>query len=192
MKKNFIIASRKSRFVKAGMNAPSDYTLPRGEKQGQLRFSAALVNLKRKPRTFSPRKFIEKVKAQEIIDDGFLYIVESSKIPFEIKRVYTIIDANVELPRGYHAHRSTEQAVFCLRGGLRITLDNGLTRSRIELDSKKLGRGVIQRKMVWIEMDHFLPGTILLVLSSKEYDLKGYIRSYHQFVKEAKKASQAL
>lgn len=132
---------------------------------------------------------MEKVKAKEVKDDGLLYIIESSQVPFEIKRVYTIIDADTELPRGYHAHRDTEQAVFCLRGGLRITLDNGLSRSKIVLNQKNKGRGVIQRKMVWIEMDKFLPGTILLVLSSKEYDPKGYIRSYHQFIKEAKKSN---
>lgn len=132
---------------------------------------------------------MEKVKAKEVKDDGFLYIIESSQVPFEIKRVYTIIDADPSLPRGYHAHRDTEQAVFCLRGGLRITLDNGLNRSKIVLNQKNKGRGVIQQKMVWIEMDKFLPGTILLVLSSKEYDPAGYIRSYHQFIKEAKKSN---
>lgn len=134
---------------------------------------------------------MEKVKAKEVKDDGLLYIIESSRIPFEIKRVYTIMDADPNLPRGYHAHRDTEQAVFCLRGGLRIILDNGLKRSKITLNQKKPGQGVIQRRMVWIEMDKFLPGTILLVLSSKEYDPVGYIRSYHQFIKEVRKSNPA-
>ncbi len=128
----------------------------------------------------------DRLKMQKIIDDGEMYIIEAKKVGFPIKRVYCILDADTELPRGYHAHRATDQAVFCLKGGLRVTLDDGKTKTRVILDPSKPGRGVLQSKMVWVEMDRFKPGTILLILASEDYDPGDYIRSYHQFIKEVK------
>lgn len=129
---------------------------------------------------------VERVKMQKISDDGLLCIVEFSKVPFEVKRAYCILEADPELPRGYHAHRLTEQVIFCLKGGLRITLDNGKGKVKLVLNDKN-SRGVIQRKLTWIEMDRFQPGTSLLVLASRDYDPGDYIRTYHQFIKETKK-----
>ncbi len=135
------------------------------------------------------KKLLEHVKMQLIWDDSLLFITpHSSKIPFQIKRVYCILDALTHLPRGYHAHRSCEQALFCLKGGLRITLDDGETKTKVVLNQKKPGRGIIQRKMVWIQMDKFEPNTVLLILASEDYDPGDYIRSYPQFMKEVVKA----
>jgi hypothetical protein len=144
-----------------------------------------------KNKTNNADKILHRVKMHLIDDDGQLFITpHSSKIPFQIKRVYCIVDAATHLPRGYHAHKSCYQALFCLKGGLRITLDDGKRKMRVMLDQKKPGRGVLQNKMIWIEMDKFQPNTILLVLASEDYNPGDYIRSYPQFLKEVAKLKQ--
>lgn len=132
-------------------------------------------------------KLIEVVKLQRIEDDGILYITQSAGIPFDIKRVYCIVDPATDLPRGYHAHRQINQAVFCIKGGVVITLDNGQEKAKIALNEKNPGRGVLQRKMVWIEMNKFEKGTIILVLASDDYNPGEYIRGYTQFIKEIRR-----
>jgi UDP-2-acetamido-3-amino-2,3-dideoxy-glucuronate N-acetyltransferase len=124
------------------------------------------------------------IKIPEIIDDCFLYFIQTpDHLPFPIKRVYYIMKPNTRLPRGYHAHKKADQVIFCLQGSIKITLDDGKKRQEIILDNP--GMGIFQKRMVWVEMSNFKKNTILLVLSSQKFETEDYIRDYHHFLKLA-------
>lgn len=123
---------------------------------------------------------IKIIKIPEIFDDCCLYFAQTKDhIPFSIKRVYYITQSNTQLSRGLHAHKKTNQVIFCIQGSIKLILDNGKIREEILLDKPNIG--VLLENMIWHEMIDFKQNTILLVLTSKEFSEKDYIRDYEQF-----------
>lgn len=128
---------------------------------------------------------IQLVQIPQIIDDCFLYFAQrSDHIPFLIKRVYYILQAHPRKKRGFHAHKKTQQIIFCLQGSIKLILDNGKIKSEVLLDKPNVG--VIIDKMIWHEMHDFKKNTILLILASKKFNPADYIRNYEQFKKAIK------
>lgn len=122
------------------------------------------------------------IELPKILDDCILCFAQTpDHIPFAIKRVYYILNAKTRLPRGFHAHRQTAQVLFCIQGSIKLTLDNGKERKTIIL--KRPNIGVFINKMIWHEMKNFKKNTILLVLASRNFDEKDYIRNYKKFRK---------
>lgn len=132
------------------------------------------------------RKSIVKLfKVPKISDDCALIFAQTkSHIPFLVRRVFWIADANPTLPRGFHAHKRTKQLLFCLRGSIRIVVDNGTKREQVLLNKPNIG--IFLDRMIWLEMHDFKKNTILLVLNSHPFDPKDYIRNYKQFLKLVK------
>ena len=128
------------------------------------------------------------VELPKILDECTLVIAQNpNHIPFKIKRLYFISNAHPKLPRGFHAHKSCEQIIFCISGSVKLVLDNGKKREKILLDQPN--KGVFLNKMLWHEMINFKKNTILLVLASKAFNEKDYIRNYEKFKKRADKIS---
>lgn len=129
-----------------------------------------------------------RIRIPKIEDDCKLFFTQSSThIPFPIKRVYYILDADPKKVRGFHAHKKTKQVIFCIQGDIKLVLDNGKKRKKIFLDQPNIG--VLIDKMIWHEMKDFKKETILLVLASKVFDEKDYIRDYEKFKRKASKIS---
>lgn len=131
---------------------------------------------------------INLILLPEIVDDCFLYFAQHpAHIPFDIKRVYYITQANPNFQRGFHAHKKTQQVIFCIQGSVKLVLDNGKKREEIFLNKPNIG--VLLKNMLWHEMVEFKKQTILLVLASLEFSEKDYIREYEQFKKRAHQIS---
>lgn len=131
-------------------------------------------------------ELIRLIELPKIEDDCNLFYAESKNhIPFLIKRIYYITNANTKLNRGYHAHLKNQQILFCINGSITIVLDNGSKKERVKL--KATGIGLFIDKMIWHEMIDFQKDTILLILASMIFDEKDYIRDYEKFKKEANK-----
>ena len=119
-------------------------------------------------------------------DRGSMVILEGQKfLPFDIKRVYYIFNAQHKSSRGFHAHKSLEQLAVCVSGNCRFILDSGTKRESVNLDSPT--KGLIINKMIWREMHDFSSNCVLMVLASHHYDERDYIRDYDTFLKIAKK-----
>lgn len=117
---------------------------------------------------------------------GNLSFCENKKqIPFNIKRVYWIYKVPVNQKRGGHAHKKTEQVLFCLQGSIRIELDDGIHKDSIILNNPNIG--IFLGRMLWHEMEDFQKNTILLILASDFYKEKDYIRDYNTFKKLTQK-----
>ncbi len=130
---------------------------------------------------------------------GHLFIAESLKhIPFPIKRVYFVNNLNRvyvhdkdsksamrELKRGEHAHKKIEQVIFCINGHMTLDLDDGEKKQSVVLDDPAVG--VHLGSMLWHSMGGFSSNCVMLVLASRHYDEKDYIRDYDAFKKAALK-----
>lgn len=113
---------------------------------------------------------------------GVLVPLEAMRqIPFEIKRVYYLTNLKTDYPRGYHAHRETQQFAICLSGSCRFLMDNGKEKADYLLSSSTVG--IVINPLVWHEMHDFSKDCVLLVLASHYYDEKDYIREYEEFKK---------
>jgi len=130
---------------------------------------------------------MQKTKLSHIIeipiikDEGFLCFAEENKhIPFPIKRFYYILDVDDGAIRGKHAHKETQQVLFCLRGSIKILLDNGSEKEEVFLD--KPNQGIFLDKMMWHDMIDFKKDTLLLIIASDIYREEDYIRDYDNFI----------
>jgi mannose-6-phosphate isomerase-like protein (cupin superfamily) len=129
----------------------------------------------------SKTKLAQYIVLPEVNDEGKLSFAESKRhIPFPIRRIYVIYDVINDSVRGKHAHKRTDQLLFCLKGTITIVLDNGKQRKEITLN--KPNKGVLLPRMLWHEMKDFSKDTILLVAASEYYKEADYIRNYDAFL----------
>jgi dTDP-4-dehydrorhamnose 3,5-epimerase-like enzyme len=124
---------------------------------------------------------IQLVTLPKISDDGELCFGQyPDHIPFEIKRIYYIFDSVPNLLRGKHAHRQTKQILFCIRGSVKMVLDDGLRKKSVTL-LEQPETGLFLDKMVWHEMQEIKKDTLLLIIASDIYKPEDYIRDYEEF-----------
>lgn len=117
---------------------------------------------------------------------GDLVVIEGEgmDIPFDIKRVFYMYGSDSTVVRGQHANRETEFLLVNVGGSSKVRVDNGSESEVIVLD--KPGMGLYLPPMLWKDMYDFSPDSILLVLASRHYDGKEYIRDYQEYLKEMK------
>ena len=113
---------------------------------------------------------------------GNLTFIEGKRhIPFEIKRVFYLYDVPTGENRGAHAHRALEQCLICLSGSFDVTLDDGFEEKLVHLN--RPWECLYIPPMIWAAEVNFDPGSVCLVLASKEYDESDYYRDYDEFIK---------
>lgn len=100
-------------------------------------------------------------------------------LPFAIQRIFYITGVKKNGQRGFHAHKATRLALFCLKGSSLIRFDNGLKQAAFEINQPH--SGVLIEPLIWHSMEQFRVGTILLAIASHHYDADDYIRDYAQF-----------
>lgn len=116
------------------------------------------------------------------INAGELSFFETTKeIPFDIKRMYYISKVPEGVRRGFHAHKTLKQLLFCPYGRIQLVLENKNGREEIELCDPSVGvliEECIWREMLWIQKD-----SVLCVAASDFYNPDDYIREYEVFRK---------
>ena len=126
---------------------------------------------------------VVKIRTIPTVDSGELSFFEASRdIPFEIKRIYYISKVPEGVRRGFHAHKSLKQLLFCPYGRIQLILENEQGREEIELSDPSIG--VVIEKPTWREMLWIQKDSVLCVAASDYYDVSDYIRSYEDFRKE--------
>lgn len=118
---------------------------------------------------------------------GNLVVIEGEgmDIPFDIKRVFYIYGSDSEVVRGQHANRETEFLLVNVSGTSKVRVDNGTESEIVELNKPRMGLYI--PSMLWKDMYDFSEDSVLLVLASRHYDAKEYIRNYEDYLKELKK-----
>jgi len=113
------------------------------------------------------------------------FIEEARHVPFRIRRVFYVYDTPAGGRRSSHAHRTLEQVILCLAGGLTVHLDDGGEKASQEL--KRPWVGLYVPPMIWISTADFAPGTVYVVLASDVYDESDYYRSYGDFLRAVRR-----
>ena len=71
--------------------------------------------------------------------------------------------------------------MVCVKGSLKLTLDDGTDRQSIVLDNPY--EGVYISNNMWREMSDFSEDCVMMVFASEYYDENDYIRDYDEFLK---------
>jgi len=114
-------------------------------------------------------------------EKGNLTVAENGKnIPFDTRRVYYLYDVPAGEARGGHAHRELRQLIVAASGSFNVILFDGKVKRTVTLNRPFYGLLVVPG--IWRELDDFSSGSVCLVMASREYDEKDYIRDYQEYL----------
>lgn len=102
-----------------------------------------------------------------------------AQLPFPPKRYFIVYDVPSAEVRGEHAHRTLEQLLVCVRGGVSVVVDDGRARAEVRLETP--GQGLYIPPLTWGIQYGYTRDAVLLVLASDTYDGDEYIRDYDEF-----------
>jgi UDP-2-acetamido-3-amino-2,3-dideoxy-glucuronate N-acetyltransferase len=111
-------------------------------------------------------------------DDRGLLIV-GDRLPFDVRRIFTVQGVPAGADRGIHAHRSCEQLLVCQQGSVVAVVDDGTREQRVLLDDPAVG--LYMPALTWGTQRDYSPDALLLVLASDPYDVADYIDDYDEF-----------
>jgi UDP-2-acetamido-3-amino-2,3-dideoxy-glucuronate N-acetyltransferase len=112
---------------------------------------------------------------------GNLSVAEHEKqIPFIPKRCFWVFDVPSREIRGEHAHKKLHQYLICVKGSVRVVLDDGANKAEVVLDKPNLGLHIPPR--VWGIQYKYSADAVLLVLASEVYSADDYLRDYAEFI----------
>ncbi len=123
-----------------------------------------------------------KVDKLPLISDirGDLSVAEFERvIPFQAKRYFLVFNVPGKHVRGEHAHKICKQYLICVKGSIKVMVDDGKNREEHLLNSPNLGLFV--PNMIWATQYQYSSDAILLVFASDYYDAGDYIRDYQSY-----------
>ena len=113
---------------------------------------------------------IEKKKLNTFKDSrGSLIPIEFKDLEWEPLRLFYITNVTKNCRRGEHAHFKNKQLLICIKGSIRVNLNN---LAPIILNENEY---LYVPNLVWDSQDFLTDDTILLVLCSMNYDITDYI-----------------
>lgn len=98
-------------------------------------------------------------------------------ISFKVKRFF-YINTDIKEERGRHAHKKCNQIIFCLKGKIKITLDNGKKKKLIFTVKKGLGIKIPNK--IWSEQI-YEKNSSAIILCDQIYKENDYIRNYDEY-----------
>ena len=116
-------------------------------------------------------------------NNGKIFIFDNNlQLGFDIKRVYFITSVKANGVRGFHSHKNLIQILVCVKGSIKIALDDGQNIKNFVLDDPE--KYILVGPMIWRTMEWLVDDSVLLVLASDDYNEEDYIRDYKLFLKE--------
>lgn len=111
---------------------------------------------------------------------GRLVAIEGNKdVNFDIKRAFYIYGNDNDLSRAGHANCKSQEVLICLNGSCRVFVDDGIVKDYFILNRPESMLTI--ETNVWVEVDKFSEGCIILVLASDYYNLAAQIKDYNLF-----------
>lgn len=107
-------------------------------------------------------------------------------LPFAPRRCFVIMDVPSKDIRGEHAHKKLKQFLVCVRGRVKVLVDDGRARQTVVLDDA--GTGLYVPPMVWAAQFDYSRDAVLVVFASASYDARDYIRDYEEFLQRVRRA----
>lgn len=125
----------------------------------------------------------EKIKLKVFNDErGSLVPIELHEvINWPVKRVYYVY--HVTGQRGGHCVRGEKKLYICQQGEVLGRIHDGEKWHQVSLNE---GEALRMNEPCFREFDGFTPGSVLLILSSTNYNADDYIYDLDEFIKFAK------
>ena len=108
-----------------------------------------------------------------------------SYVPFMPSRYFLVHNVPGKEVRGEHAHKRCHQFLICVSGSIAVIADDGVTAEEIMLDDPSVG--VYLPPLTWGTQYQYSSDAVLLVFASDPYDVGDYLRTYDEFLIEARK-----
>jgi hypothetical protein len=115
---------------------------------------------------------LKLLSLQSIVDSRGQLTVIQDFLPFSVRRIFWITQADGQV-RGGHRHHVTRQALIAVTGVVTVFLDNGSESKSILLN--RSDQCLIVEPEDWHTMT-FGAGSVLLVLASHQYNPNDYIQ----------------
>ncbi len=111
---------------------------------------------------------------------GNLSFLESGgHVPFAVRRAYWIYDVPGGMHRDGHAFRTQHELIVALSGSFDVVLNDGATETRHHMARSYYALYV--PPMTWRRIDNFSTNSVVLVLSSQDYDPADYIEDFDEY-----------
>jgi dTDP-4-dehydrorhamnose 3,5-epimerase-like enzyme len=104
---------------------------------------------------------------------GLLVPVEFSRIvPFEVRRMFWIVDVPAGGKRGGHAHMRCHQFAICMAGQVAIDAFDGQAKGCFELST---AQALYIKPGIFTTERFIVPGSILSVMCDRPYEADDYL-----------------
>ncbi|MFC1747765.1 FdtA/QdtA family cupin domain-containing protein [Pseudomonadota bacterium] len=125
---------------------------------------------------------IKRIKIPTHSDSrGNLSVVEIADfVDWPVKRVYYVTGVTEE--RGGHAVRGEKKIYICVQGKMTARIHDGEKWEETKLNGPD--DAIIMNEMCYREFKDFSPGSVLLAISSMNYEPDKYIYDFEEFKKE--------
>lgn len=121
------------------------------------------------------------LKIIEEKDQGILRVYEDDKIPFPIKRVFTVTNAFGGSQRGMHAHIKCNQLLCCVSGKVEVICKNGVEKLSLLITPDSFSYFIPSG--IWAEQNYLNDNSSIIVFCDQPYDELDYIRNYSEYLK---------
>jgi WxcM-like protein len=129
-------------------------------------------------------RFIEFPKISSSSPANLTFVETARHVPFEIRRVFYVYDLPIGGTRSAHAHKTLQEVIICLSGGVDVHLDDSYHKRTVRLHRPWLGLYI--PPLIWISLGNFDPGTVYMGIVSDYYDESDYYRDYLEFCQAAR------
>ncbi|MBQ7582208.1 MAG: FdtA/QdtA family cupin domain-containing protein [Lachnospiraceae bacterium] len=101
--------------------------------------------------------------------DGQLWVTEAgNQIPFEIKRIFCVMNVVSGKSRGDHATKKTNLILFPICGSCDVVVDDGENRDTYHMDDPT--KGLYIDAMIWRSMQNFTPDCIMMAVCDRPFE----------------------
>ncbi|WP_187263211.1 sugar 3,4-ketoisomerase [Pontibacter beigongshangensis] len=111
--------------------------------------------------------------------EGFIASTQyAERLPFAVRRVFWTYDTPIDVVRGHHANKTTEEVLVALTGSVTVVAETKAGKNTFTLSSPATGLYI--PAMCWTQII-FSPDAIALCMTSTDYDPDDYLRDYEEF-----------
>jgi len=107
-------------------------------------------------------------------------IEENGDVPFSIKRLFYVYGSPVDVIRGQHAHKITDQVLIAISGKCIVTAKD--SKNAVEHILDKPYQAVHIPAGIWGEQQYCSEDTVLLVLCNTSFDKDDYIWDFDEYL----------
>lgn len=125
---------------------------------------------------------LEKIQLKTHGDPrGSLTVMELKEyIDWPVQRIYYVTDT--VLPRGGHVVRGEKKIYVCMQGSMKGRFHDGKEWHEFQMNGPS--DAILMEGDYYREFVDFSPGSVLMAVSSMNYDASAYIYDFEEFLKE--------